>query len=160
VAGRRWKCGLQMGEVVQNLRRGPVLRADELAPDLSLAIDDEGLRKAKRSVKRVAVLLLIADGQEVDPMLGQKLPVGAGIFVDIHAQHYQLRHLALQLVERRNLLNAWSTPTGPEIENNHLAPVGAELQAAPAFGDGKIRRRPSHLVRVVAPVAAGGKLER
>ena len=112
-----------MGKVIQNFRRSPVLRTDELTPNLAPTIDSVSVRKNEGSVKRVALPLGIADGQEIDLVPGKKLSIGAVILVHIHAQHEKLRHLALQLVERGNLLHTRSAPTRPEVEQHHFAAV-------------------------------------
>ena len=151
---------LQTGKVIENFRRGPVLRIDELTPNLAATIDNVCVRKNKGSINRVGVPLRIADGQVIDFVPGKKLPVGAFIFVYIHAQHDQLGHLALELVERGNLFDTRGTPAGPEVEKNHLAVVGAQLEAASAVGDRKVRGWPSDLPRMVTPVATRGEQER
>ena len=84
-----------MGKIIHNFRRRPVLRTDELTPNLAAAIDSVGIRENKGSVKRVAAPLRIADGQEIDLVPGKKSLVGGGILVHIHAYHNQLRHLTL-----------------------------------------------------------------
>jgi hypothetical protein len=149
-----------MGEVIENFRRGPVLRIDKLTPNLAATIDNVGVRKNKGSINRVDVPLRIADCQVIDFVPGKKLLVGAFIFVYIHAQDDQLGHLALELVERGNLFDTRGTPACPEVEKDHLTAVGAQLEAASAVGDGEIRCRPSDLPRMVTPVATRGKQER
>ena len=114
-----------MGKIIHNFRRGPSPAHDELTPDMAAAIDSVSVRENKSSVKRVAVLLGIADSQEIDLVPGKKPLVGGGILVHIHAHHNQLRHLPLQLVKRRNLLYTRSTPACPEIQQNDLATVAA-----------------------------------
>jgi len=59
------------------------------------AIDGERLRENKSSVKCVAVLLCVADGQKIDLVAGEKSVVGSGVPIHIHTDHNQLRHLAL-----------------------------------------------------------------
>jgi len=121
-----------MGKIIHNFRRGPVLGTDELTPNLPIAVDHVALRKAKRSIKRIAMPLGIANGREVNAMIGKKLSIRIPIRVHGDAQHRQLRQLVLQFVERRDLLDTWSAPGSPEIEHHHLAPVGAQLQPATA----------------------------
>jgi hypothetical protein len=86
---------LQMGKVVHNFRRGPVLGSDELTSDLAAAIDHISLGRARGSVKSIAMLLCITNGKEADPIVSKKLPVGAVIFAHVHAQHDKLWHLLL-----------------------------------------------------------------
>src|ERR1700733_13242062 len=114
-----------MGKKIHNFRRSPVLHADELPPNLTPAIDRVSIRENKGSVERVAVLLGIADGQEIDLVSGEKSLVGGGILIHIHAYHHQLRHLPLQLVKGGDLFDTRSAPARPEIQQYHLAPVAA-----------------------------------
>src|ERR1700677_568157 len=114
-----------MRKKMQNFRRGPVLHTDELPPNLPPAIDSVSIRENKGSVERVAVLLGIADGQEIDLVPGEKSLVGGGILIHIHPYHHQLRHLALQLVKGGDLLATRSAPARPEIQQNHFATVAA-----------------------------------
>jgi hypothetical protein len=146
-----------MGKVVHNLGRGPVLDNDELAPDLAITIDGICLGVNVRPVKCIAVLLRVADGEEIDLMPGKETVVGLGILVQIDAHHHQLRHLTLQLIERGNLFHARRAPAGPEIEQNYLAAVAAQLQAACAVGDSKIRCGLVDLLGMVTAIAACGK---
>ena len=86
-----------MGEIIHNFRRGPVLGTDELTPNLPIAVDHIALRKAKRPIKRIARPLGIANGREVDAMLGKKLSIRVPIGVYGDTQHHQLRQLMLQI---------------------------------------------------------------
>ena len=103
--------------------------------------------------------LWVANRGEVDRVVGKKLPVSGGIFVQVHAQHHQLRHFPLQLVERGNLLNARGAPAGPKIENYNLTAVGAQLQTPATVRNGEIRRTVPDLLWTVTPVTTGGKQE-
>jgi len=108
------------------------LSADELTPNLPIAVDNVALRKAKRAIKRIARPLGIANGREVNAMIGKKLPIRVPIRVNGDAQYRHLWQFVLQFVERRDLFDTRGAPGSPEIEHHHFTPVAAQLQPATA----------------------------
>src|ERR1700733_11353092 len=99
------------------------------------------------------MLLSIANGGEVDAVLVQELPVGVLIRARGDPQHYELRHLPLQLVQRRNLLDTRWAPRRPKVEHHDFTAVTAQLHPAGAINNREIRGWLSDLPRMVPPVA-------
>ncbi len=82
-------------QVVHDLRAGPVLRADKLAPNDALAVDDVGFRRPRGAKGEIAALGGIECCAEDDVVVGQVLPVGGRILVKAYGQHNNPRHLLL-----------------------------------------------------------------
>ena len=82
-----------MGKKIDNFAN-PVLRTDEFTPNLTPAIDGVGIGENKGPVKRVAMLSASRMVRKSTSCRAESL-VGGGVLIHIHADHYQLRHLAL-----------------------------------------------------------------
>ncbi len=87
-------------------------------------------------------------------MFGQELLVGRLVFVGADGQDYDSGQSLLKCDECWQLLNARRTPGSPEIEDNYLAVIGAEMYGCGAIGDREIGGRASNIGGVRATVAS------
>ena len=76
------------------------------------------------------------------------------ILVDADGQDCQVGLVVMQLKQRRQLFHAGFTPTGPEVDQHHFAPVVGEMNRSGSIGDGKVGSLKAGLRRVCAAVAA------
>ena len=60
---------LQFGQIIRDLRVGPVLRADKLATDVPVAIDDVSFRDQHRAVQRIDALIGVPYREQVHVVL-------------------------------------------------------------------------------------------
>src|SRR6185437_12734049 len=113
---------LQFTQEVHDLRLIPVHRANELAPQNASPVNDVGLGKLESAVKRITLLVRVADGQEIHLVILEELPVSVTVHVHANAHHLYtaILEFGLQLLERRQLLNAGRTPGGPEVQHHDL----------------------------------------
>ncbi len=155
--GRLAVLRLQISQIIHDFGAGPVLRADELAPDFALAVDDVGFGRACGAKGEVALLRLIVDGEEVDVVVGEELVVGVDVVIEVHAENDDLRHLFLEIGERGQFLKAWGAPGSPEIEDDYFAVVVGEADGSGAVNNGEVWGRRGYLSGMRAAIAAGGE---
>ncbi len=108
---------LEFGQEVDDFGLTPVDGADEFAAHDALAVDDVGLGILEGSVEIAALVGGIADGEEVDFVVGEETVIGVAVDVDADAHDgdtFGLEAL-LELDEGRHFLDAGCTPGGPEI---------------------------------------------
>lgn len=150
-------CGLHAGEVVHDDRVGPVLRADELAAKDALAVDDVGLGNLDGAVEGVDALVGVADGDEVDVVLGEELVVNVGVLVHADRDDFEAGHLLVEREQAGKLFDAGRAPGGPEIEHDNVAAQLGEIDGVRAVGDGELGRGLVDVARVAAAIAAGNE---
>lgn len=75
---------LESSEVLQYLGLAPIDRPDKFAPQNALAVDDVGFGKFEGTVEIIALLLGIANGEQVDLVGLQKILVCALVNVDAY----------------------------------------------------------------------------
>lgn len=101
---------------------GPVLGADEFAADDAFAIDDVGLGPHIGMEEMGSGFIGIANGGEVDVMLGDEGLECGGVFglalIGRHsdADDLERRHLMVELHERGQFFKAGRAPRTPEVE--------------------------------------------
>lgn len=61
----------------------------------------------------------VADGEEIDFVIGQKVVVGVAVKVDTHAHHGDAlgTEAALEFDQGRHFFNAGGTPGCPEVQD-------------------------------------------
>jgi len=160
----KWKCGvacdekkLHLGEVVHDVRVGPVLRADELTAEGALAVDDVGFGNLDGAVEGVDALVGVADGDEVDVVFDEELVVDVGILVHADGDDFEVGHLLVESEQAGELFDAGRAPGGPEIEHDDVAAEFGEIDGVGAVGDGELGRGLVDVVGMGAAVAAGNK---
>jgi len=153
----RFARNLKILEIVHDFGVGPVLRADELAADFALGVDDVGLGRAGGAEGEVAPLRFVVDGEQVDVVVDQELAIRRGIVVEIDAENDDLRHLLLQFDERGEFFKTGGAPGGPEIEDHDFAAVIAEADCSCAIDDGEVWRLCGDLRGVRAAVASADR---
>lgn len=114
-----------MGKVRHNVRAGPILRSDKLAPENAPPVNQVAFGKAEGAIELVTALLFIVDGEQVDTVLLEELAVGGPVIVRIDGEHDHLRVSALQLCQRGYLVKTGLAPGGPEDQQDNLALIGA-----------------------------------
>lgn len=147
---------LQLTEILDHLRRGPLDSANELTLDLSISADQEAFWVGKRSIQRAGFVIRIAHGQHTWHLLRCKSIVSVCVHIHAHRKDgYFVAHLLLQCHQCRHLLHAGRTPRSPEIEQYRLAAELAQLNCLLAVVHGKIRSGPANLCR--SGITAGAK---
>jgi len=126
---------LERLEVAEDLGIVPILRADEVAADIALAVDDEGLRPAGDGVLFGDGLLGIADGDEIEVMLQEEALVGRIALVDADGEDWEFRVRVVELEERWGLFHAGRAPTSPEVEEDDFASVLRQVDRGGAVRD-------------------------
>jgi hypothetical protein len=144
-------------EVVDDLGAGPVLRVYEFAADDAVAVDYVGLRDLGGAVQRVDAGGGVADGEEIDVVLGEEALIDVGIFVHADGDDGDLGEAALHGEQAGEFLNAGDAPGGPEVEDDDVAAVAAEVGGAEAVGDDELGRGFAQGFGMRAAVAAGGE---
>jgi len=119
---------------------GPVLGADEFAPDDALAIDDVGLRPHLGVKEPGGRFGGVAHGDEVDVAAGEELAVGIRVFVDADAEDGQIGVFVVQIEQGGQLLDAGRAPGGPEVDQDDFASIVGQMDAGGAVGDGEVGR--------------------
>lgn len=145
---------LHLCEVVHDVGVGPVLGVDELSAEDALLVDDVGFGDLFGAVEAVDPLLLVADGDQIDVMLDQKLVVEVGVLIDADGDDFEVGHLLVQFEQAGQLLDAWGAPGGPEVEHNDVAAQLAEIDAVGSVGDSELWCGFADVSGVAAPVAA------
>ena len=146
-----------MVEVVDDLGAGPVLGAYEFAADDALAVDDVGLGDLGGAVHGVDAGGGVADGEEIDLVLDEEALVDVGVFVLRDGDDGDLGKLALHGEEAGEFLDAGGAPGGPEVEDDDVPAVAAEVGGLNAVGDDELGRGFAENGGMRAAVAAGGE---
>ena len=113
-----WRVGgLQLGQILQNFWLAPVNRSDKLAAQNALAINDVGFRELERTVKIIALLVGIADGEQVHFVRLQKILIRALVSIDADGHYFYTLalHFLLHLNEGRHFIDTRRTPGRPKI---------------------------------------------
>ena len=148
---------LEVVQVVDDFRAGPVLGGDEFAAEDSVAVDDVGLGDLDGAVEFGDLLVGVADGEQVDIVAGEEVLVGVGVLVPGDGDDVELGHLALEGEEAGKLFDARGAVGGPEVEQDDVAAEFAEVGGVGAVGDDELGRGGGDVARVTAAVAAGGE---
>ena len=135
----------------------PVGIAYHLAPNDAVAVDDVRLRPAVGAVHFRDYLVGIANRGEIDVEAVEKALICARIFVNAHRENGQVRLFMMQGDERRRFLDAGPAPTGPEIEQNHLAAVLRELDGIRSVRNRKVGGLLADLRGLCAAIAPAGQ---
>jgi len=154
-SGWRTTARLEVLEVVLDLGAGPVLGTDEFAAEVSVAVDDVGFGDLGGAVKGVDALFGVADGEEVDVVLGKEAAVDVVVLVDADTDDGELRHLMLEGEEAGKFFDAGGAPGGPEIEDDDAAAELGEVEGLDAVGDFEEGGGVAEVFRVGAAVTAG-----
>lgn len=145
--------GLHALDIGANLGAGPVLRAYEFAANDTISVDQVALGEDIASIALVAHLVAISDGEQVNVVVDEELVIDGGVFVGAHGEHNQLRHLMMQIDERRKLYEARRAPCCPEVEQDDLSSVSAKLHRLGVVANYEVGRRDPDLGGVDSPVA-------
>lgn len=148
---------LETAEVVHDLGAGPHLGGDELAAEDAIAVDDVRFRDLDGAVERIDALIAVADGDEIDMVLGEEAAVDGVILVGADADDGKLRHAVLEFEQAGQLFDAGGAPGGPEIEHDDPASKAGEIEGLDAIADGEGRRDPAETVGVISAIAAAGQ---
>ncbi len=147
-------------EVGAYLGGGPVLRADELAPDNALAVDNVGLGPLLSMIEFGRALGGVADGDQVDVAAEEEAAVGVGIFVDADGKDGQIGLLAVEFEEGGQFHDARLAPGGPEVEQHNLASIVGQMNGRGSVGDSEVRGYLTGLGGMCAAVACGHQGQR
>lgn len=112
---------------MQDLGIVPVCCSDEAALDQSVAVDYEGLRPAGDLELSGRGLLRVPDGEEIYVAIEDELAVIAFLFVDVHAEDRVFRMRVMELLHRGQLDDAWRAMTPPEVDQDNLPAISAEM---------------------------------
>ena len=151
---------LEALEVLANLGAGPILRADELAADDALAVNDVGFRPHIGVEKLGCAFAGIADGGEVNVAMEDKTAVGVGVLIDADSEDGEVGLVVVEGEQGGHFLNAGRAPRGPEVEQDDLATIAGEMDRRSSIGDGEIGRGLVGLGRMRTAIAAGNKDQR
>ena len=120
-----------------------------------MAVDDVGLGGPSGAKGEVALLRLVADGEEVDVVVSQELTIRVDVVVEIDAEDDDLRHLLLEICQRGQFFKTRSAPGGPEIEDDDFAAIVGEMDGSGAVDDGEVWGGRGHLRGMRAAITAG-----
>lgn len=81
----------------------------------------------------------IAEGDEVDVIVGEEAPVGVGVFVHADGDDGDLGEEALHLEETGEFFDAGGTPGGPEVQDDDMAAEFADVDGAGTVGGDELR---------------------
>jgi hypothetical protein len=113
---------LQLAQEIDDLRLTPFHRADKLAPNDAIAIDNIGFRPLESTVEVAGFLVRITYGWEVYLVVFQELMVGIAINVHTNSQdsYALVLEALLQLHQRGHFLHTRRAPGSPEVEEYDL----------------------------------------
>jgi hypothetical protein len=151
---------LQGFEVGADFGVGPILRADELAADEAVAVDDVGLGPHFGVVELGGGLVGIADGDEVEVAAVDEALVLVCVLVNADGEHGQVRPVAVELKERRRFLDAGCAPGGPEVDQNDFAAIAGEMDGGASVREVEVGSRQVDLCGAGATVASGEEGQR
>ena len=146
---------LKLVQVSNDLGRSPVGGANKFPPDDSVLVDDVGFRRAGGSEGEVALLGSVKGREQINVVVGDVGSVGGFFVIEADGEYDHLGHIALELNEGRELLQAGRAPGGPEVEDDDLAAVVGEADGAVGVGDGEAGRGCADLAGMVAAIASG-----
>jgi len=133
----------EIAEIADHFRIRPVHRANKLASNRSIAVDDKRLRVAGCPIKPAALGSRgIAHGQKIDIVVAQEPDVLVFVFIEAHSQYGQAAvHASLHLNQRRHFFHAWSAVGRPEIQHHRLAAQFVESDSTRRILNCEIRSR-------------------
>ena len=117
-------------QIIHDFRTGPILRPDEFAADPALAIDDVCFRWASCAEGEIALLRFVMNGEQVDAIVDEILPVCASVVVEVDAQNHDLGHALLEIDERWELFKTRGAPGSPEIQDHRLTAIIGETDCS------------------------------
>jgi hypothetical protein len=122
----------ELAQKIHDLRLAPVHRADKLASDYSVAIDDIGLWNLESPIQPATFLVDVADGGEVNLVGGQEFVIRLAIGVPADPENHNALVLQplLQLLERGRLFDAGRAVASPEVQHHDLAAKVGEANFA------------------------------
>jgi hypothetical protein len=99
----------------------------------------------------------VADGKEVDFVIGQEAVIGVAVEIHTHPHDSYTfwAQAALEIDERRHLLNAGRTPCCPEIQHQNFALEVVKVNFAVGVLDGELGSGGSDVRWTRTAVAAG-----
>jgi hypothetical protein len=148
---------VQFLDVLEETWAGEILRTNQLSADDAALVDDVGFREFEAAVKLVGRLVFIEDGEQREMLLGDVMLVLCEGLVAGDGDDLDLGHLLLKGLQTGHLLNAGSTPTGPEIQHDHFPLKTLQIDGVLTIADGKCWRWPANLVGKSASIASCGE---
>ena len=136
------------------------MRADDLAADEALTVDDVSLRPALGVIELCGGLGRVADRGQVHVMANEKTAVGVRVLIDADGEDSDVGPIVVQLEQRGHLHDAWRAPGSPEVEQYHAAPVAGQVNGSRAVGEIEIRGWLAGQGRVHATVTTGHQGQR
>jgi len=147
----------QFRQEVDDFRLAPVHGSDEFSAHDSFAIDDVGLWVFEGAIEIAALVIGVADGEEIDFVAGQEAVVG--VAVDVHAHTYDGEafgsHPPLEVDQGRHLLDAGGAPGRPEIQDQNLALKVVKVNFAIGVLHGEFGGGSANVRRAGAAVTTG-----
>ena len=148
---------LELVEVVDDFGAGPVLGGDEFSAEGAFAVDDVGFGDLDGAVESVDLLGGIAEGDEIDMVLGEEVLVCGVVLVHADGDDGDLGEAALHFEEAGELFDTGCAPGGPEVENDDAAAELAEIDGFGAVGDYELRGGAADVAGMIATIAACGE---
>jgi hypothetical protein len=146
---------LEFAEVVEDLGAGPVLGGDELAAEDAARVDDVGFWDLDGAVEVGDTGGGVAQGEQIDVVVEEELPVDGRVFVLADGENGDLREAALESHEAGHLYDAGRAPGGPEVEDDDVAAEAGEVDVLRAVGEGEEGCGCADARGVVAAIAGG-----
>ena len=157
VCPRSPRRSLEATKVLKDFRTGPVLRADEFAPDNAMLVDDIGFRPLVRAVEVGGAVLRVVDAEQADFVLDQVVLVGLPVLVHADGQHLHLGQLLLHGGERGQFSDTRQTRGSPEVKNHNLPAIIGQMDAARSVRYCEVRGHAAGLPGMATAIAAGCK---
>jgi hypothetical protein len=148
---------LQAFQERSNLGIRPVGITNHLAPDVPLAVDDVRLRPPIGPIQLRHRLVGIAHRVHVNVIPRKKPAIGARVRIDAHRDNRDIRPVAVQLLQRRRLLDARGTLAPPQVQQNHLASIIRKMNSVLAVAHREVGSKPVGVGRNTAAIAAARK---
>jgi hypothetical protein len=148
---------LQAFQKGPNLGIRPVRIPDHLAPDIPLAVDDVRLRPTIGPIQLRHPLVRIAHRVDANVIPRKKPAIGARVRIDAHRDNRDIRPVAVQLLQRRRLLDARWTLAPPQVQQNHLAPIVRKMNSVLAVAHRKVGSKPVGVGWYTPAIAAARK---
>lgn len=119
-----------------------MLGTNELAENLSGAVNHVGLRRACGTVKLFELVIVVVDGQEIELVVAKEALVGAVRIIVTDGQDCDfVSHAALQPVQIRNFFDAWGAPGGPQVQEDNLTAIVVQRNRVIGIVESKVRSR-------------------
>ena len=115
------------------------MSADEFAPENASLVDDVGLREAIGAVEVAAGVVAVANGKQVEGVVGEELAIGGLVLISADGYNSHLWQAALKRDEGRQLLQAWRAPGCPEVEDDDLPTEGIQADGGGGIREGEVR---------------------